>query len=168
MNHQEADEMVHQLDMQIRKSHRKQQSPGELMKQLAFVSKKPRKSKKPIVAPKPRDYVYSGGIKINRSPYVIRKERTHSAKGKDHSSTSSCTAPEATNIDDAIQENEYNMEDAWDSDIHNPQGSQVQAMLDELRSSLDAIPHATPPAKSWGERREQLEQSWESHRKKTI
>ena len=96
MNHQEADEMIHQLDMQIRKSHRKQQSPGELMKQLAFVSKKPRKSKKPIVAPKPRDYVYSGGIKINRSPYVIRKEHTHSAKGKDHSSTSSCTAPEAT------------------------------------------------------------------------
>lgn len=25
-------------------------------------------------------------------------------------------------IDDDIQENEYNMEDAWDSDIHNPQG----------------------------------------------
>jgi len=37
-------------------------------------------------------------------------------------------------------------------------------MLDELRSSLDAIPHATSPqAKSWAERREQVEQSWESH-----
>ena len=47
-------------------------------------------------------------------------------------------------------------------------GSQVQAMLDELRSSLDAIPHAIPQAKSWSERREQVEQSWESHRTKIF
>ena len=48
-------------------------------------------------------------------------------------------------------------------------GSQVQAMLDELRSRLDAIPCAMPPhAKSWAERREQVEQSWESHRAKTF
>ena len=39
--------MIHQLNMQARKSHRKQQNPDEL---IDFVTKKPRKSKKPIIA----------------------------------------------------------------------------------------------------------------------
>ena len=40
---------------------------------------------------------------------------------------------------------------------------QVKALIDELRSNLDVIPVATSHAKSWGERREQVEQSWEGH-----
>ena len=91
--HREVDEMVHQLGMQTRKSHRQQQSPDELMKQLEFATKKPRRSVKPPGALKPRNYVY---CKINRSPYTIRKKHIHSSEDRDHSSTTSCAAPEAT------------------------------------------------------------------------
>lgn len=93
--HRGVDEMVHQLGMQARKSHRQQQSPDELMKQLEFATKKPRKSVKPPGPLKPRDYIYSGGIKINRSPYTIHKKYIYSSEHRDHSSTTSCTAPEA-------------------------------------------------------------------------
>jgi len=45
-------------------------------------------------------------------------------------------------------------------------------MVDELRESLNAIPQAstqpTNVTKSWGERREQLHQSWEDHRAKLF
>ena len=49
--------------------------------------------------------------------------------------------------------------------------NELQAMVDELRESLNAIPCTAEPAsvmKSWAERREQLEQSWESHRAKLF
>ena len=44
-------------------------------------------------------------------------------------------------------------------------------MIDELRDFLNAIPRAMQPTsgtKSWTERREQLEQSWEDHRAKLF
>ena len=94
MNHpsyHEVDEMVHQLDMQTKKRHRQQQSPDELMKELEFATRKKRKSLK---APGARDYVYSGGIKINK-PSSTRKKYVCSSEGKDHSSATS-TLPEAT------------------------------------------------------------------------
>jgi len=57
----------------------------------------------------------------------------------------------------------------WCEYLLHKTGSQVQVILEELRSSLDAIPRVTPPqAKSWAERREQVEQSWESHRAKIF
>ena len=78
--------------MQTRKSHRQQQT-DELMKELEFATKKKRNSKslKPSGA---RDYVYSGGIKINK-PSSIRKKRVCSSEGKDLSSATS-TLPAAT------------------------------------------------------------------------
>lgn len=93
--HHEVDEMVHQLDMQTRKNRRQQQSLDEVKKQLEFATKKPRKSVKPPSFLKPRDYVYSEGIKINRYPYTNHKKHIHSSKDRNQSSTTSCTTPES-------------------------------------------------------------------------
>lgn len=87
--HREVAKMVDQLDMQIRKSHKKQNSIDELMNQLESVSsaKKPKLSVNPGTL-KSKDYVYSGGIKINSSPYIVRKKHS---EDRDHNSATSCT-----------------------------------------------------------------------------
>ncbi|XP_065894845.1 uncharacterized protein [Dysidea avara] len=70
-----------------------------------------------------------------------------------------------------MQQNDYGIEDVCDSIIEHHQDNELQAMIDELRDFLNAIPRAMQPTsgtKSWTERREQLEQSWEDHRAKLF
>ncbi|XP_065891337.1 uncharacterized protein [Dysidea avara] len=69
------------------------------------------------------------------------------------------------------QESDYGVEGICDNNRDHCQDNELQAMVDELRESLNAIPCTAEPAsvmKSWAERREQLEQSWESHRAKLF